>query len=474
MRIIHVSAEVAHFAKVGGLGDVVHDLANTFSRNHDVEVVIPFYERLCKTNSNLNKILDFKFFFEKEHTASAIQTQKDSIAITFIRTNYRNFFDRDNIYGFSDDPQRFACFCSAAAEYIYQQSLTTRIHVVHLHDWHAALTAGLLKDKKNFNSKIVFTIHNFSHRGYFPLSSMRKTSLSPKTLQVYQLERDPNSGCLMRGGILLSHAITTVSPGYSKEMLEDRSDEDISRALINSQDKFQGILNGINVSYWNPETDNLIHQKYPSNPEKIQQIISGKSRNKSFLLKTLGLPQNSDPLVCVISRLVHQKGLSFMLQAVEHAEKESYKIILLGQCGDDHSKKIMEEARNKIQGSERIFMRLEYDEPLAHLVYAGADIILIPSLFEPCGLTQLIGMRYGTVPIVRKTGGLRDTVTNLENGFVFSEANDPNEFLNTLKEALRTYRDHFPLWKKLIRQGISSDYSWKKSEISYLSIYSDS
>ncbi|WP_213357465.1 glycogen synthase [Chlamydiifrater phoenicopteri] len=471
MKIIHVSAEAAHFAKVGGLGDVVYDLADIFSLNHEVEIIIPFYEEVRKKNFTPFKKLSFDFFFNEKTNATATQIKKNRIFVTLLEASGYDFFNRNNIYGYPDDTERFACFCSAAAEYIYQQSLKKEVNVVHLHDWHSALIAGILKEKRDLENKLILTIHNFSHRGYSHSSTLRKTSISERNFKYYQLERDPDLCSFLKGGILCTQATTTVSPGYREEILQDVSDEEITNSLTHSKNTFYGILNGINTNYWNPETDPYIFQRYPVDPKKIKQTILGKNQNKKSLLKTLKLPQDSDPLICIISRLVHQKGLNFMLKAIEHAEKESYKIVVLGQCGDDLSKSLIETIQSETKYSNRIAIHLEHNEALAHQLYAGADIILIPSLFEPCGLTQLIGMRYGTLPLVRKTGGLGDTVKDFGNGFVFSETASTDEFLDKLRAVVKLYKHNQQVWQKIILEGISANHGWELSAISYLQIY---
>lgn len=422
MRIIHVAAELAPCAKVGGLGDVVQGLAHELVRQgHDVEVILPAYPHLIDKPPSL------------------------PFTLTLLP---HPLFQRPHIYGYDDDVQRFAHFSSLAAKHIASQSYD----VIHLHDWHTALIAAYLP-------RTILTLHNLAYMGTCDPLLLQELGITlDSTLQ------GSEGYSLLRVGIVKATQITTVSPTYACEILTSDYGYSLCELLQRSQYKLHGILNGLDTDYWNPATDPYLPVPYDATH------LDGKYQSQRHILQELGLIHEKGPLVAAITRLVWQKGPDLIAAAIEKTLLEGGTFMLLGSTADAVTEATFYALRERFP-TNRLHMTLHFDEALAHKIYAAADLLIIPSRFEPCGLTQLIAMRYGTLPLVRHTGGLADTVQPGTNGFTF-EAPDIHACLSTLQEAFTTWDQATTIWKEMQRHALTADYSWQRSAHAYLTVYS--
>ncbi|MBS0623084.1 MAG: glycogen synthase [Verrucomicrobia bacterium] len=423
MRIIHLAAELSPYAKVGGLADVVQSLAKECSElGHEIEVILPAYP-----------------FLKKFPIPS-------SFKLTLLDVPDRSF-ERDKIYGYPDDVQRFARFSKHAADYLRTKSYD----VLHLHDWHTALLAAYLP-------RSLLTIHNLSYMGVCDPSLLHELDVA-----IEDEFRGEEGYSLLRVGIVKSSLLTTVSKTYANEILHPQYGYSLSDVLKRHQNKLTGIVNGLDMSYWNPATDPMLEHHYDAVYPEEKQIA------QSHILEKLGLQPTTKPVVAAITRLVWQKAPYLIAAALEKTVELGGSFILLGSASDPETEAFFLELQKKYEGSASVFFSLTFDEQLSHQIYAAADLLVVPSLFEPCGLTQLIAMRYGTLPLVRKTGGLADTVTDGINGFVFE---DPSvtAIHAKLEEAFKLW-EHPEEWKKLQSQAFATDVSWKRSAQIYLSLY---
>ena len=451
MDIVHVASELAPIAKVGGLGDVLQGLSRALlSKGHDVEIIIPKYDAL---NLNGVKGLEFRASFG---IFSTWRGYVESIPVTFIESHDpEELFDRGAIYGCADDPVRFTFFCRAALDYL--QAAGRRPDVIHLHDWHTAVIAPLLKEKyPDLEAKVIFTIHNLAYQGH-----CEETVLDRLGWKSAKIKED---GCynLMKAGLLFADHVTTVSPNYAHEISTTEMGGGLQSVLKKLQSKFTGVLNGIDYAYWNPADDALL----PA-PFSLAKF-DGKEKVKQELRKRLSLADEVCPLVVAITRLVPQKGPELIKAALLRTLEWGGQFVLLGSALDEKTHGHFYNLKRKLAGSHHVHLELSYNEELSHLVFGGGDLFLVPSIFEPCGLTQLIAMRYGTVPLVRETGGLADTVFEGKNGFSFGPPT-AEAIGEAIDRALPLWNT--PKWQKLVEAGMKGDYSWDKPAENYLRIY---
>lgn len=460
MRIVHLSAELAPIAKVGGLGDVVYGLAKEQVRKGEqVEVILPKHKRL-----HLSKLDAIKKFptplFVHEFPVTVWKATLESIPVTLIEIDHpNNPFERDSIYGFSDDPFRFIIFALAAQSYLSNQ----RLDILHLHDWHTSIAALLSIDTKG----TVLTIHNMRYQG----------QCLPEELKIAGLERqreklkdphNPEMISLLKGGILFSDRVTTVSPTYAKEVLSPPESYGMERTL--KQKGITGILNGIDYDYWNSAYDPYLSVRYRR--DHWEELQESKRKNREEIQKKLNMSKPKGPLVSAISRLVPQKGPHLIKAALKETLRLGGQAILLGAGAPPDIDKEFRELAEEFKSNRDIHFHFDYDEALGHELYAASDLLLVPSLFEPCGLTQMIAMRYGTLPLVRLTGGLADTVVDGKNGFSFRQS-DPGEIINALKRAFTLYQANPLEWKKMVEEGARSNFTWTHSAALYRALYSE-
>lgn len=470
MEIVHIAAEMAPIAKVGGLGDVLHGLSRASSgKDAKVEVILPFYGTLEK-----NEIKDLKIFmkeltfdFEKKKCppTKVWKGKVDGIDVTFI--DCEKYFARSGVYGFEDDPIRFAFFCKAALEYLLQNKRAP--HILHIHDWHASLVAPLVRKNYPFTAKIILTIHNLFYQGRTSSDLLDKIDLKrEENLSDPQESKDIN---LLKAGIAYSDFVTTVSPGYAKEISDAKGTDPLSKVLFDRKDRFMGILNGIDDSYWNPKSDPYLPLHFSD--EKIGDLppfLQKKGELKKMLRQMLGLEEENSPLVAAIARLTPQKGPHLILQALYRTLERGGQFVFLGSAPEGDTHEFFSNLKRKMEGSKHVHFELTYNEKLSHLVYAASDLFLVPSLFEPCGLTQMIAMRYGTVPLVRSTGGLADTVFDGVNGFTFGPPT-LEAIQECIDKALHCWFDEPQRWRDIMEEGMRQDHSWTKAVEDYFTLY---
>ncbi|MCP9471125.1 MAG: glycogen synthase GlgA [Nitrospira sp.] len=486
MNILIAASEAAPYAKTGGLADVTGVLpAELIKLGHRVTLILPGYrgvtERLRSSQIKgrfsipvagvpLNVDLEEAF----AHVADGVH----SLRILVVR--HDPYFDRPGLYqdrngDYPDNLERFTLFSRSVLQSIDYLNETCRepVDVLHLHDWQTALCSVYLKTgigvpKGAGPVKTLLTLHNVGYQGLFPgerfaVTGLPLTLFSPDALEFYG-----SLNCL-KGGMIFSDALSTVSPTYAKEILTKEFGHGLEGVLASRPDGVEGIVNGIDTNTWNPETDRHLPAHYNVSD------LSGKKVCKEALQRELELPMRDVPLMAVIGRLAQQKGLDLLLEILPELVLLDMQIAILGTGDQDLEQRLLEA---QVAHRDRIAVRIGFDEGLAHRLEAGADMLIMPSRYEPCGLTQLHSLRYGTVPIVRRTGGLADTVVsfkpstvhaNLATGFHFGQASS-DALLTTVLLALAAYRQH-ETWRSLMRAGMSLDLSWAQSAKRYEHLY---
>jgi len=467
LRILFVSAEVAPYAKTGGLADVAGSLPGVLSdMGMDVRVVMPGYKGI---DAEQMYVADFPVTIGNSHKTCILKEIRNAKATTYTINNYHYYY-RDGIYMHHDDGERFAFLCKASLELC--RVIGFKPDLIHMKDWHTGPIALLLekkyKKKDHFyrHVKTLLTIHNLEYQGHFEKKVLDLLGL-PDDLFVPEEVEFYGKFNFLKAGILYADKINTVSHTYSREILTREYGEGLEGVLHNRLNDLSGILNGISYDYFNPEDDTFL--SYPYN----EKDLSGKMRNKNELQAELGLPVKNVPVAGVVHRLVSQKGLDIVVEAFEKMMEMGIQFILLG-VGDPYLEEIFLDLMEKYP--EQVSVRIEFNEKLAHKIYSGSDIFLMPSRFEPCGLGQMISLRYGTIPVVRETGGLKDTVIDIDNnlekgnGFTFKE-HTAEAFIHALGRAVNVYRNNPELWLDMVRRGLRSDFSWENSAKEYLHVY---
>ena len=483
LDIVIASAECAPVAKAGGLGDFVHGLARELIRQgHRVEVILPRYDCLrLESMDGLEKApLELRLpYYATTLPCDLYQGRVEDIPCWFIDPRSpQDFFRRGVIYGEPDDPERFTCFAVAVLEFLAHTG--RRPDVIHCHDWHTGLVPVLLdqvyRARGLERTRVCYTLHNLGYQGRVGEQVLRQVGLDAGRLLTPERLGDPADTRLvnlLKGGIVHSHYITTVSPSYAREILTTEQGLGLQATLGARADRFAGILNGIDVTVWNPLTDPRIPQ--PFGPDSLP----AKARSKQALRQRLGLAQNSKPLLAVISRLDAQKGVELIRHALLHTLARGGQAVLLGSAQDPLLDRYFRILQRETATSPDCHLELGYDEDLAHLLYAAADLLVVPSLYEPCGLTQMIAMRYGTVPVVRRVGGLADTVFDAHhsdrpfaerNGFVFDEPT-PEALAGALDRALGLWFEHPAYFRQLRLNGMAADHSWARPARQYAAIF---
>ncbi len=451
MKIVHLGAELAPIGKVGGLGDVLWGLSRALiKQGHDVEIIIPKYDVL-----DLNGIESLELF-ESFGSFSVWHGKVGGIPVSFIEAHVPGaYFERGKIYGCPDDPDRFAFFCRSALEYLKRSG--SNPSVVHLHDWHTAVAAPLIKEQyPELDARVIFTIHNLGYQGHCDKSVLDRLGWNGAKI------KDGDCYNLMKGGIVYADHVTTVSPNYANEILTKEFGGSLQQTLKKYKGKLSGILNGIDYGYWNPSHDPFLPFSFSAEKR------AGKKKVQNELRKRLMLEDEACPLVTSITRLVHQKGPELLMAALLYTLELGGQFVLLGSAPDQETHDHFYSLKRKLAGSHHVHLELTFNEELSHLVYGASDLFLVPSIFEPCGLTQMIAMRYGAVPLVRETGGLADTVFEEKNGFTFGPPT-ADALCRGLDRAFETWNT--PKWKKLVDTGMHTDFSWDKPAENYLNIY---
>ncbi|KIL48170.1 glycogen synthase GlgA [Jeotgalibacillus soli] len=473
MRILFTVSECAPFVKSGGLGDVAGALPKELKKlDADVRVIMPKYGFISSEFlSKAKKIASFRVQVGWRNQYCGVE-QLEYNGITYYLIENEYYFYRDSLYGHYDDGERFSFFCQAILEAL--PVIPFKPDIIHCHDWHTGMVPYLLDRKyrhDNFYRDIrtVFTIHNLQFQGLFP-QGVLEDLLNLDNGYFHSGELEFNGAVsFMKGAILASNALTTVSPTYKNEIQTPFFGENLDGLLREQSFKLQGIINGIDTDSYNPENNPHIAEPYSFSELEM------KKQNKLALQKEFDLPQSEDvPIIAMVTRLTEQKGLSLVKRVMhELLEEENVQLVVLGS-GDPEFEGYFNHLAGAYPSNAGVY--IGFNEAMAHRIYAGADFFLMPSLFEPCGLSQLISLRYGTIPIVRETGGLNDTVQALNefdstgNGFTFTNYN-AHDMKNTIKRALSFY-NHETLWPLLMENAMSGDYSWAQSAKQYFDLYS--
>ena len=484
MYVVMITPELAPVAKVGGLGDVTFGLSRELEiRGNAVEIILPKYDcmrynhiwGLTRAYENLyvpwfgggiNCTVWFGFvhgrkcFFIEPHSGD-------------------NYFNRGLYYGHSDDVMRFAFFCRAALEFM----LKTGKHpeIIHCHDWQTALVPVLLYEMYQHlgmrHSRVCFTIHNFRHQGVTGGQILQATGLNrPEYFFHYDRLRDNHNASainLMKGGIVYSNFVTTVSPRHAWEAKDGGQGFGLEPTLHTHHGKYGGVLNGLDYDMFNPEKDSHIPAQFNA------QTVEKKYENKRALRHRLWLADNERPIISFIGRLDPQKGPELVRHAIFYALNNRAQFVLLGNSPEKGINDHFWGLKHHLNDSPDCHLEIGYNEELAHLIYAGSDLMIVPSRYEPCGLTQLIAMRYGTIPVVRSVGGLADTVFDKDhssrplherNGYVFNHADNAG-LESALHRAISCYYEFPEHFRHLIVNAMKCDYSWNHPGQHYLNIY---
>lgn len=483
MYIVQITPECAPVAKVGGLGDVVQGLSRELAvRGNAVEIILPKYDCL-----RYDQIWGLQLvyadlwvpFHDTQIKCEVYFGFVHGLKCFFIETlSPQRFFHRGFFYGARDDAERFAFFSRAALEFMWKSN--KHPDVIHCHDWQTGLVPVLLseiyKPLGMTHPRVCYTLHNLGHQGRTGPHILRQAGLNPDHyMNQHRLQDNQHPGAvnLMKGGIVFSNFVTTVSPNYAHEIRHTEAGMGLQGTLDVHQAKFGGVLNGIDYNVWNPAVDGQIPHQYE------RDSLAGKYRNKEALRQRLLLRQEYKPIVAVVSRLDQQKGVHLIRQAVLYCLGQGSQFVLLGSSPDEGINRDFWELKHRLNDHPDCHLEISYNEELAHLIYAGADLLLIPSRFEPCGLTQMIAMKYGTVPVVRNTGGLADTVFDADhghkpyhqrNGYTFNDYNQEG-MESALSRAIGLWYGFPNYFRELIANGMGYDYSWNWPGAHYMKIY---
>lgn len=491
MHIVHIASELAPLAKVGGLADVVLGLCRELSwKGHDVDIIIPKYD--CLDSAQIRdlavEVQDLMSYYNGEWFHNTVWAGwVENLKVYFIEPHHpRYFFNRGCFYGCEDDIERYLYFSRLSLEFLYKRGISPDI--IHLHDWQTAAIAPLYyqmyKQIGYDKPKIVFTIHNIEYQGKCSPQDLDKIGLTGIEYLTERKMQDniyPDLINLVKGAIVFADFVTTVSPNYAREVLTPEYGLGMESTLNLYKDKFLGILNGIDYSYWNPEIDRFLPVHYSSRETPLNKkdlnTLDKKAFVKNYLREKLCMTENYSPIVGCIARLVPQKGIELIKHAIEYTLRHGGQFILLGSSPIASIQQDFMHLKNHYADHSNIHFSLHHQEELAHLIFAGADMFIVPSIFEPCGLTQMIALKYGTIPIVRKTGGLADTVLDIDektdlpgNGYLFEKAT-PQDLEKTLTRAFNCWFHDQDKWRKLVINGMNIDFSWNKPSDQYLILY---
>lgn len=473
MQVVFASAEAAPFVKTGGLGDVAGSLPRALvAAGADVIVMVPKYGTIASEYTDrMEHVADFYVSLGWRNEYCGLERLVID-GVTYLFIDNERYFKRDYPYGFFDDGERFAFFSKAVTESLQHLPGGFQCDVLHCNDWHTALAPVFLREFYQGlplyeRVKTVFSIHNIAFQGQYAatiLNDILGMAHIPNAAR--QLRCDERSINYMQGALDYSDAITTVSPSYAWEIQTPEYGEGLDGILRRRSNVLSGILNGIDTDAWNPATDPMIHANYSA------ADMSGKKACKAALQEELGLEVRDDrPLMVMVTRLTRQKGMDLVTYALDRILSGGVQVAVLG-TGDYEEP--MRYFANKYPGT--CAARITFDNALSHRMYAGADMFLMPSLFEPCGLSQMIAMRYGTLPVVRETGGLRDTVapynqfTGEGTGFTFANFNG-DEMGDAVFRGARLYWDDHAAWDQLVQNAMAADFSWVRSADEYMNLY---
>lgn len=485
MYIIQIASECAPVIKAGGLGDVVYGLSRELeNRGNNVEIILPKYD--CMRYDHIWGLHEaYRDLWVPWYGAAIRCTVYCGWVygrLCFFIDSHSDdlFFNRGCYYGCKDDNMRFAFFSKAALEFL--QKTGKRPDIIHCHDWQTGLVPVLLFEIYKYhgmeNQRVCYTIHNFKHQGLAGADVLWATGLNRES-HYFEEDRlrdnfNPFALNMMKGGIVFSNFVTTVSPHHAWEVHYGEFGYGLGHTIHSNQHKFTGVLNGIDYDVWNPEIDRYIPQHYNA------ETIKNKAKNKKALRERLWLNHSDKPIICYIGRLDDQKGVHLVHHAIYYALHRGAQFVLLGAATEAGINANFWHEKNFLNDNSDCHLEIGFNEELSHLIYAGADLIVVPSNYEPCGLTQMISLKYGTVPIVRGVGGLVNTVFDRDydqdkppeerNGYVFYQT-DRTALESAMERAIGLWYEYPQEFEKLVIQGMNYDYSWNNPGADYLGIY---
>jgi starch synthase len=476
LSIAFLASEVAPFAKTGGLADVAGALPRALAgAGTSVRVLMPFYREVKKKNLPVRKLFEDSISDGMGRSLPYAVHELDEAGVSTLFIEHDAFFDREFLYGtpagdYPDNGERFAFFARAALETLAKTGMA--VDIVHAHDWQSAPALAYLKFLQSGNpffarTRTVFTIHNLAYQGRFEKDILGRIGLPDSLFNMNDLEFYGKVNFL-KAGILYADAVTTVSPRYSREIQTPEFGCGLDGLLRQRSGVLRGILNGVDYAAWDPARDVLIPSRYGPGD------LAGKAVCKKEIIRMFGLPAAAAgrPVVGVVSRLAGQKGFDLVADALDEMFKRNFVLIVLG-TGEDKIQEALKAAQKA--HPDRFGLKIAFDEKVAHTIYAGSDVFLIPSRYEPCGLTQMYSLKYGTIPVVRATGGLDDTIREFDpaartgNGFKF-EAYTEAALLACLDRALAQWKNK-SAWSVLVRNAMAEDFSWGRSAQAYLDLY---
>ena len=471
--ILFVAGEGLPFVKTGGLADVIGALPKALvQKGHDARVVLPLYSKIIEKHydklERLGTIQIHSGWIDQP--ATYYKAEADGVIYYFVE--HQGYFEREGLYGYEDDGERFAFFQRAVLDMIY--FIDWWPNIIHSNDWQTGMIplmahACYADDYRYQSIKHVYTIHNMAFQGNFGVDMLPTClGLDYSYFDDGSIKFDTGIS-FMKVGIVYADKITTVSPTYSNEILTETYGERMDAVLRYRRGDLWGIVNGIDTDLWNPKTDKLLAKNFD-----VKSYASGKKANKLALQKKLGLEEtDKKPLIGLVSRLTNQKGVYMITDRIREIMGMDVQFVVLG-TGEANAENAFKWMEQEYKGQAVYYCG--YNEDLAHLIYAASDLFLMPSLYEPCGIGQLIAMHYGALPVVRETGGLKDTVqpfnqyTGEGNGFSFWAAN-ADDMVYTLRWAVEQYNTNRPGWKGLVKSAMTTDVSWNQSAGVYEQLY---
>ncbi len=472
LKILFMTAEMVPFAKTGGVSEVAYALPRALhALGHDVRVAMPRYGRIDPSKFGLRPLLSNLAIPIDDHSepVSILTTEVDGdLPVYFIDS--QKYFGRENLYGYPDDGERFVFYSRSATEML--KALEWKPDIIHLNDWHTAIVANWLKtiykeDPFFRNVSSVYTIHNLAYQGIFGWRILEIAGVEEYNFMYPHIDEFPNVVALMAHGILFADTISTVSETYAREILTPEYGEKLHTLLDDRKGRVHGILNGVDYQTMNPTTDPYLPQKYG------MESLDKKVANKLAFQKEANLPVDANvPLLASISRLTSQKGFDILGEVIDGLMDLPLQLVIMG-TGDQYYHEMLSRIARRHPSKVAVF--LTFNTALAQRIYGASDLFLMPSRFEPCGSSQMIAMRYGSVPIVHSTGGLADTVRDFDprsregNGFTFEKYSGMMLF-SSIVRALETYK-YRDSWRGLMEAGMRADYSWSATARKYLDLY---
>ncbi len=483
LNVLFLSSEVDPFAKTGGLADVSGALPKAIKNlDHEIRIMMPRYGSINERKAKLHEMMRLKEIpvpvgsktFHASVRSSFLPTTHAKVQVYFLDNS--TLFGRSGLYihpetkkDYADNDERFIFFSRGVLEVL--KKLGWQPDVIHCNEWQTGLVPAYIKttyrdDPFYRDTRTVFTVHNMAYQGVFPKTTFPKTLLPAELMAETGVEAYGNVN-LLKAGLVFADAITTVSERYAQEISSSAEFGcGLESVVSKRRHDLSGILNGIDYGVWDPAVDEYIPHRYDA------RTVDLKTENKKALLSKVGLPfHEQTPLIGIISRLADQKGFDLIDEVLDEMMAMDLQLVVLG-TGEKKYHDLFERAHKKYP--QKVGISLGFDEELAHMIEAGSDMFLMPSRYEPCGLNQMYSLRYGTVPIVRATGGLDDTIDDVSSGnggtgFKFKNYSSA-ELLKTVHRAVQAYRDQ-PSWRKLMKQGMARDFSWETSARKYIQLY---